>query len=132
VGRKIPSGLIWVGTIATWDMFRLSVLSQYSRSITLARRTHTRSAHQVTLPNALTHIGSDAFCNCTALTEVILPASLTNIGERAFYGCVRLADVSLPDAITHFGNKAFYGCHSNISMRMSLAVTKRRQVTVAS
>ena len=38
----------------------------------------------ITIPEGVTNIGFDAFCNCTALENIIIPASVTNIGSRAF------------------------------------------------
>lgn len=54
----------------------------------------------VILPDGLTRITSNAFENCTALTEVVIPDSVTEIGERMFYFCTSLERVNLPAGIT--------------------------------
>ena len=44
------------------------------------------------IPNSVTTIGRDAFCDCSSLTSVTIPNSVTSIGYSAFF-CDRLKDV---------------------------------------
>jgi len=60
----------------------------------------------------ITHIGSYAFYNATALTQVALPFTVTGIGSNAFYGCTALAEMELPATLTQLGASAFHGCVS--------------------
>lgn len=65
----------------------------------------------ITLSDALTDIGSEAFYNCQYLTSFTLPSSLENIGDRAFYGCTNIAwgDFTLPASVKNVGEYAFCG-----------------------
>ena len=47
--------------------------------------------------STLTHIGSSAFENWTALEQIELPQSLTYIGDRAFAGCSKLLSLTIGD-----------------------------------
>ena len=57
---------------------------------------------------AVTSIGMNAFCSCSALTSVYAP-SVTSIGVTAFDGCNSLESVSAP-SVTSIGVKAFIHC----------------------
>ena len=48
----------------------------------------------VVLPNAITHIGDDAFSDCTGLNEITIPYTVTSIGDYAFAGCRKLVHVN--------------------------------------
>ena len=42
----------------------------------------------IVIPNGVTSIGTNAFADCTDLTEVYIPSSVTSIGANAFASCV--------------------------------------------
>ena len=42
------------------------------------------------IPDSVTSIGSDAFCDCASLTSITIPDSVTSIGYGAFQGCTSL------------------------------------------
>jgi hypothetical protein len=48
----------------------------------------------VVLPNSITHIGDDAFSDCTGLNEITIPYTVTSIGDYAFAGCRKLVHVN--------------------------------------
>ena len=48
----------------------------------------------VVLPNGITHIGDDAFSDCTGLNEITIPYTVTSIGDYAFAGCRKLVHVN--------------------------------------
>jgi hypothetical protein len=62
------------------------------------------------LPAGVTHIGNNAFTECSGLTSIVLPEGVTDIGDSAFEGCSGLTSIVLPEDVTHFGNAVFYGC----------------------
>ena len=64
----------------------------------------------VTIPNNVTSIGEDAFCDCIALTSVTIPNSVTSIGDDAFANCRGLTSVTIPDSVTSIECSAFEGC----------------------
>ncbi len=63
----------------------------------------------ILLPSSLQSIGSYAFQNCTALTNI---ATSANIGSYAFRGCTALTKVSFGEGATSIGQYAFTGCSS--------------------
>ena len=63
-----------------------------------------------TITSDATSIGSNAFQNCTSLTEVSFP-NVTSIGRNAFQQCASLTEVSFPN-VTSIGSNAFYSCTS--------------------
>lgn len=71
-----------------------------------------RSVTDVTLPEGLTSIGTNALSACLKLATINLPESLTSIGAYAFQLCSSLASIILPDGITTIGNRAFNSCTS--------------------
>ena len=42
------------------------------------------------IPSSVTHIDTEAFCNCNKLSAVVLPANLLKISDYAFSGCASL------------------------------------------
>ncbi len=57
-------------------------------------------------------IGSRAFADCAALTEITLPESLTDLGAEAFAGCSLLEAVTLPEGLISIGDGAFRDCEA--------------------
>lgn len=55
-------------------------------------------------------IGSDAFRECSGLTEIIVPDSVTSIGRTAFIYCTALKDITLSDNLAIIGDEAFEHC----------------------
>ena len=51
---------------------------------------------EVTIPNSVTHIGSQIFWGCTLLTKVTLPSSISYIDSQALYGCEQLCIIYIP------------------------------------
>lgn len=62
------------------------------------------------IPDGVTSIGGEAFCNCTDLTSVTIPLSVTSIGNSAFKGCGSLSSIQLPEGIITIESSAFQGC----------------------
>ena len=57
-------------------------------------------------------IGSNAFYQCSQLTDVSIGKGLVSIGENAFYGCGNLQSIKIPDTLTSIGEEAFEYCYS--------------------
>ena len=64
----------------------------------------------VTLPDAITSLGSNIFRNCTGLTEITIPNTVTTIGDSTFAGCTGLTAITIPNSVTAVGNNAFGRC----------------------
>ena len=66
----------------------------------------------VTIPSSVTSIGSSAFCECNALTELKFAdeSALTVVGEGAFMNCTGLTTISIPKTVTQLSKNVFSGC----------------------
>lgn len=62
--------------------------------------------------NGKSTIGSNAFYQCSQLTDVSIGKGLVSIGENAFYGCGNLQSITIPNTLTSIGEKAFSSCYS--------------------
>ena len=65
----------------------------------------------VTIEDAITTIGNNAFQNCSSLTNITLPATLQSIGSNAFAN-TKLTTITIPSSVTSIGGTAFDGCSS--------------------
>lgn len=61
------------------------------------------------MPEALLHIGEEAFSGCSSLANISIPVSLTSIPDKLFYNCSSLKTVTLPKGLTYIGEEAFSG-----------------------
>lgn len=64
-------------------------------------------------------IGSSAFEDCDALTNVILGNSITEIGIEAFEECDNLKDITIGSGVTRIWNNAFLDCPSLTNVYIS-------------
>lgn len=63
------------------------------------------------IPKGITSIGRQ-FTHCTSILSVSLPNTLTDIGKEAFCDCLSLEWVSLPEGLQTIGSFAFSDCPS--------------------
>ena len=73
---------------------------------------------EVTLPNSVSYIESNAFNECTALKKVTLTDYVYTIGEKAFMSCVSLKSVTLPRNLYTLSKGAFEYCTSLKSIKI--------------
>ena len=66
---------------------------------------------ELTIPNTITEIKDYAFCG-NSLTSLTIGDAVTSIGEDAFYKCSSLTSVIIPDSVTSIGRYAFRSCSS--------------------
>lgn len=59
------------------------------------------SIKNITLPNTIKIIETQAFAECTGLQKMVLPDSIETLGEAIFTGCCSLEDLTIP----FIGNK---------------------------
>ena len=62
---------------------------------------------KVTLPKALTYIGSNAFNGCESLQNITIPKKVKGIGSGAFMKCAALKKVTLKMSKATIGSEAF-------------------------
>ena len=77
----------------------------------------------VTLPVGLRTLGEDAFSGCTALASVTIPAGVETIEFGAFSDCEDLAQVFLPEGLKTIEGNAFYNCSSLTDITLPDSVT---------
>ena len=65
---------------------------------------------EVELPQGLSYIGANAFCDSPKLNEVKIPSTVTKIKDSAFSRCTGLTKIELPPQLEEVGYSSFYGC----------------------
>ncbi len=65
---------------------------------------------EVTIPESVSSIGEQAFMGCRGLIEVVIENGVTSIGQCAFTYCTGLTEIIIPNSITSIGDYAFDGC----------------------
>lgn len=65
---------------------------------------------KIDFSNNIKEIQGSAFRNCSKLSEITLPDSLKTIGSYAFNQCSALSEITLPDSLQTIGEQAFYQC----------------------
>lgn len=70
------------------------------------------------IPESVTEIGREAFCNCKNLWYIVILDSVKKIGISAFYGCSSLKEIYFPEGIRTIPEKAFNGCKALKSIRL--------------
>lgn len=69
--------------------------------------SYSSALETVELPSTLKTIRTNAFTSCKALKEIQLPAGLTYIGDGSFCGDSALTSLELPEGLINIGKKAF-------------------------
>ena len=62
---------------------------------------------QITIPDTVTEIGSNAFYYCDRLASITLPLGLQKISDYMFAYCRSLPSITIPAAVTEIGTQAF-------------------------
>ena len=75
------------------------------------------------IPNGVTNLGENVFCNCTSLTSITIPDSVTSIENHAFAGCTSLTSVTIPNSITRISNGTFEGCSELTNINIPDSIT---------
>ena len=79
------------------------------------------------IPSTVQVISSNAFRNCTLLTEIDIPDNVRTIGRNAFKACKSLIKVHTnlhASKLNHIGRHAFSGCESLISIVLPLRLKR--------
>ena len=85
---------------------------------------NNKKLKQVTIPNTIKTIGSNAFSGCNNLTKVKVGAGVETIGESAFKNCTKLTSITLPKTVTKIEKNTFNGCKKlkNITIKSNKVI----------
>lgn len=75
------------------------------------------------LPYGVTNIASYAFANCYNLESIEIPYSVTTIGSGAFKRCENLTNIELPYGISEISSHTFEGCSNLTNVTIPYSVT---------
>jgi hypothetical protein len=76
------------------------------------RHIGCESLQSITIPDSVTIIRGEAFCDCINLESVIFTdqSCLQEIGDCAFSRCHSLQATTIPKSVTTIGKFAFQSC----------------------
>lgn len=81
------------------------------------------SVTELTIPEGVTKVDSEAFKSFPLLTSVTIPSSVTVIGCEAFRSCRSLESVTIAEGVTEIWDEAFRGCRALESITIPASVT---------
>ena len=69
-----------------------------------------KNINKLFIPNSVIAIGSEAFCDNTAIEKIIVSSNLEYIGNNAFCGCWKMCDFTIPPSLKYIESEAFDRC----------------------
>ena len=102
----LPEGLLSIenGTFKYLDITKVNLPSTL-REIGDGAFGST-NLQEIEIPEGITSIKPDTFCNCSNLERVSLPSTLKTIEPGAFENCVNLQQIDLPEGLEEIGRSA--------------------------
>ena len=76
------------------------------------------------IPESVTKIDDNAFCDCDSLEYIAIPNSVTELGRYTFENCSSLRNIEIPDSITTISYSTFTECGSLSSVTIPKSVIK--------
>ena len=70
------------------------------------------NVRSIILPDTITQIGSNAFCNWANLESIVIPEGVEKIKMMTFTDCTNLKNITLPSTLKEIGTFAFDRCTS--------------------
>ena len=125
--NSLPDGPIYAGKV--FYTYKGSCPSEFTikggtHSIADSAFSYYTSLTHITFPNSLSYIGENAFCGCSALTDLYIPGSVRVIDRCAFEYCSGLTSITLSEGVTHIGVQAFDGCKKLTNVTIPNSVTQ--------
>ena len=81
-----------------------------------------KKLESVVIPDSISNIGGEVFCDCASLKSITIPQNVMTIGDMAFYGCDTLTSVTIPDGVLGLGELVFCDCDSLTSVSFPASV----------
>lgn len=76
------------------------------------------------VPQGVSSIGENAFCECIRLKEIQLPDSVKTIGRSAFSGCRALQSIGVPEGVSEIAEDTFSGCSCLSEVHLPCSISK--------
>ena len=86
-------------------------------------KSYLSEIKNIIINDGVTHLGSNAFRNCSSLMYISIPDSVTSMGSYVFYNCDALASIVIPDSVTSMGVNVFQQCGGLLDVTISNSVT---------
>ena len=77
---------------------------------------------EITIPNTVVSIGSNAFENCTKAETAYIPSSVTTLGSSVFSGCTSLKTATIDAQVANISNH-FNNCNALTELTLPETVT---------
>ena len=91
----------------------------YNKEQTILVNCPAGKAGAVVLPSTVKTLDSNAFYNCTQVTDINLPEGIDSIGYAVFVGCSSLKTLTIPASTRVMGYGNFTGCTSLESIEVA-------------
>ena len=149
--KMVTEDIYVTGTTAPWGELLIDtvIIEEGVTSVGDYAFADRDEVKQVSLPETLTYLGTNAFASCS-ITELALPDSISTIGSNVFEGCYHLQkvklpaglrcipfgmfqncsslrDITLPESVGTLEEHAFGGCTSLEELRIPAALTDIRE-----
>ena len=108
----MQSNEIWYKTS---DNQIIDLLKPYAFGANIVSNSYGKKG-VISFDGPVTRIGSEAFNNCTTLTEISIPDGPVSIGMEAFQGCSNLKIIAIPNSVKIIEERAFYGAFNDASV----------------
>lgn len=112
---------------APWDSYKDSVKSVNIEDGVTTVGSYAFYQHialtNIEFPKSIVSIGAYAFCGCTAFTSFTIPDGITTISEYMLATCSNLTTVIIPEGVTTIGSNAFANCSKLENINLPNSIT---------
>ena len=111
----IPDGVAYIGSGAFQNCTSLNKVKFPSElSVIKDSAFQNTGFTEITIPDGITVIDRNTFCECANLKNVTIPDSVEEIGKNAFSVCQSLKNITVPETVKILEDK-FYGGYYSFS-----------------
>lgn len=109
---EIPPTITTIGRLAFYDS-QLTNVTIPENVTTIESEAFQRSENLVSIdiPDSVTFIGDWAFAGCTSLTTARYSGGVASTSEGVFWGCTSLTELMIPSGVTAIRDSSFRNCY---------------------